>query len=147
MAVEIERKFLVRTEAWRALAHMCEDIRQAYLVVGDLLTVRIRISGEHAWLTIKGKADGPTRDEFEYAIPRADAEVLMQRRQGGVIEKTRHAIAFGGRTWVVDEFRGDNDGLVLAECELEAADAALALPDWVGEEVTGDPAYQNSALV
>jgi CYTH domain-containing protein len=147
MAQEIERKFLVRSEDWRAGAHRRETIRQAYLAITEALTIRVRVIGDSAWLTIKSKADGPSRDEFEYAIPRADADWLMAARQGGVIEKVRHSISFGGRSWTVDEFGGDHAGLVLAECELEAADAEFALPDWIGDEVTDDPAYRNSSLV
>ena len=146
MAQEIERKFLVRSEDWRAAAHRREAIRQAYLAITEILTIRVRMIGEKAWVTIKSKADGPTRTEFEYPIPHANAAWLMGARQGGVIEKVRHSIVFGGRTWTVDEFNGEHDGLVIAECELEAADAALARPDWVGEEVTNDPACRNSAL-
>lgn len=146
MAIEIERKFLVRSDAWRSEAYLRETIRPSYLAITEALTIRVRVIDDSAWITIKSKADGPTRDEFEYAIPRADADWLMAARQGGVIEKVRHAIAFDGRTWTVDEFGGDHAGLVLAECELEAADAELALPDWIGDEVTNDPAYRNSAL-
>ncbi|MEQ1492744.1 MAG: CYTH domain-containing protein [Terricaulis sp.] len=142
-----ERQFLVRSEDWRAQAHRRETIRQAYLAITETLTIRVRVIGDSAWITIKSKADGPSRDEFEYAIPRADADWLMAARQGGMIEKVRHSIFFGGRTWTVDEFGGDHAGLVLAACELEAADAQLALPDWIGDEVTDDPAYRNSALV
>jgi len=147
MAQEIERKFLVRSEDWRAGAHRRETIRQAYIAIIEALTIRVRVIGDSAWITIKSKADGPSRDEFEYAIPRADTDWLMAARQGGVIEKVRHSISFGGRTWTVDGFGGDHAGLVLAECELEAADAELTLPDWIGDEVTDDPAYRNSALV
>jgi adenylate cyclase len=146
MALEIERKFLVRSPDWRAHAHRCDVIRQAYLAVTEALTIRVRVIGDAAWLAIKSKAEGPSRDEFEYAIPRADADWLLAARQGGVIEKVRHSIMVAGRTWSVDEFSGDHAGLVLAECELEAADAPLILPEWVGQEVTGDPAYRNSAL-
>ncbi|MDZ4692991.1 CYTH domain-containing protein [Terricaulis sp.] len=147
MSVEIERKFLVRSDDWRAQAHMREELCQAYLAITDLLTIRVRVSGENAWITIKSRGDGLVRDEFEYAIPLADAAKLIEARQGGVIDKVRHSIAFGGRTWIVDEFRGAHQGLLLAECELDSPDAALVLPDWVGQEVTDDPAYRNSALV
>ena len=99
MAVEIERKFLMRSQSWRTQAYLQEDLRQAYLAITVLLTVRVRVvNGAQAWITIKSQSEGLARDEFEYAIPRADAERLVEARQGAVIEKVRHSIAFGGRT-------------------------------------------------
>lgn len=147
MAIEIERKFLVASDAWRAESFLDETIRQGYLARAENVTIRVRvIDSDHAVLTIKSREQGPIREEFEYAIPIADAEALLARCTGTLIEKVRHSVAFSGRTWTIDEFRGDRAGLILAECELGSVDDALDLPPWTGEEVTNDPAYRNEAL-
>jgi adenylate cyclase len=146
MASEIERKFLVRSDAYRAQG-TSERYRQGYLRSGGPATVRVRLAGEHGFLTIKGPTQGFTRSEFEYPIPRADAEALLDtlcdRPQ---IEKIRHRVPAGAHTWEVDEFLGDNAGLVVAEIELGAEDEPFARPEWLGDEVTADPRYRNSAL-
>ena len=152
MAVEIERKFLVENDAWRAQVNDSMRIRQAYLASNGGASVRIRLIGdEAARLTIKSadKAGGPalSRSEFEYAVPPEDALAMLDLRTGRIIDKTRHLIpARNGRTWEVDVFAGDLEGLVLAEIELESADEAIDLPDWIGREVTGDQGYSNLAL-
>ncbi|MGB3496129.1 MAG: CYTH domain-containing protein [Elainellaceae cyanobacterium] len=146
MAVEIERKFLVVGEAWRSLA-TGTVYRQGYISTAELTTVRVRIAGDQGYLTLKGAVEGITRSEFEYPIPKADAEAMLStlcRRP--FIEKTRYRIKQNGFCWEVDEFAGDNHGLILAEVELTDADQVVDLPDWVGEEVSSDPRYFNSNL-
>lgn len=148
MAREIERKFLVAAEGWRAGARGV-PYRQGYLSAGERAgcTVRVRVAGERAFLTIKGPAAGSARDEYEYPIPVADAEEMLSRlAAGGIVVKTRHRVPFSGRIWEVDEFAADNAPLVLAEVELGGVDDEVALPPWVGREVTDDPRYTNAAL-
>lgn len=147
MAVEVERKFLVADAAWRDGADAGRRLRQAYLADTESLSVRVRIEeGGGARLTIKSAGAGLSRQEFEYPIPADDAEALIALRQGGLVEKTRHHVRHGGRVWEVDVFAGDNDGLVLAEIELPGEDAALDIPAWTGEEVTGQLQYYSSRL-
>jgi adenylate cyclase len=148
VAKEIERKFLVVGDGWRAGARGV-PYRQGYLSAGAdaCCTVRARIAGERAFLTIKGRAVAGARDEYEYPIPVADAAEMLDRLcVGDCIEKVRYRIPFAGHTWEVDEFRGENAPLVVAEVELDRIDAAVALPPWVGLEVTEDPRYTNAAL-
>jgi len=148
MAKEIERKFLVTGDAWRPGARGV-PYRQGYLSAGADAgcTVRARVAGERAWVTIKGRAVGAARDEYEYPIPVADAEEMLERLcTGGRIEKIRHRVPFAGHTWEVDEFLGENAPLVVAEVELDRIDAEVSLPSWVGLEVTYDPRYTNAAL-
>jgi adenylate cyclase len=108
--------------------------------------VRVRIAGERAFLTIKGAAIGATRAEFEYEIPVADARQLLPLCDGALVRKRRHVVEHAGNRWEVDEFEGDNTGLVVAELELQAAGQAFARPEWLGREVTDDPRYYNSSL-
>jgi CYTH domain-containing protein len=145
MALEIERKFLVRGDAWRAVpgTYIC----QGYLNRDKQRTVRVRIAGEAAWLTIKGASSGAVRAEFEYPIPVEDARQLLPLCEPPLIEKNRHVVQFGGFAWEVDEFLGENLGLVVAEIELASEDQAFDRPEWVGEEVTQDARYFNSSLV
>ncbi|MBN7797666.1 CYTH domain-containing protein [Parahaliea mediterranea] len=145
MALEIERKFLVRNTDWRA--GKGQLMRQGYLGGGGGTTVRVRLAGERAWLTIKGPTTGATRAEYEYAIPADDArDMLASLCPGPLVEKRRFEVEHAGFTWEVDEFLGDNTGLVVAEIELESEDQLVPLPAWVGEEVTGDPRYYNASL-
>lgn len=144
MPVEIERKFLVTGTAWRTPDG--QRLVQGYLNRDKARTVRVRIAGQQAFLTIKGATTGATRAEFEYPIPPADAEALLGLCDGPLIDKVRHRVAFGGLLWEVDEFLGENAGLVVAEVELASEDHAVYLPPWVGEEVTHDPRYFNSSL-
>jgi adenylate cyclase len=146
MGLEIERKFLVRGDGWRvgAVPVLC---RQGYLRSDIDCTIRVRVLGEAGFLTIKGKMDGIARLEYEYPIPVAEAHELLDRMCAGpVVEKYRHAVCHAGVTWEVDEFLRDNQGLIVAEVELRAADQAIALPDWVGQEVSADPRYLNVNL-
>ena len=149
MAKEIERKFLVAGDGWRAAASPGIRYRQGYLSAGADAgcTVRVRIGGERAYLTVKGPAAGAARDEYEYPIPVADAAEMLERLSaGGAVEKVRHRVPFAGRVWEVDVFDGENAPLVVAEVEIERADAPVVLPPWVGAEVTDDARYTNAAL-
>jgi adenylate cyclase len=147
MAKEIERKFLVRSDAWRAAASGSEGIVQGYLTRGGGVTVRIRIFDDaRAVLTIKAGGTMLSRDEYEYEVPLADGHELLAHAGGQVIEKRRYGVPYGGRDWEVDVFEGRHAGLVLAEIEMESEDAKVELPDWVGEDVTGDLRYYNSSL-
>jgi adenylate cyclase len=145
MPSEIERKFLVADDSWRDGTPGVR-IAQGYLTQDPERTVRVRIAGERAWLTIKGRTEGISRAEFEYAIPAADALALLGLCLPSVIDKTRHEVSFGGHLWEIDVFHGENDGLVTAEVEL--ADEAISpeLPPWVGAEVSADPRYFNARL-
>lgn len=147
MGVEIERKFLVNRRQWEA-AEKPEGkfYRQGYLHSDAQKTVRVRIAEDAAFLTIKGETMGLSRPEFEYPLPLADAHQLLDAFTSTQVIKTRYRIAFEGKTWEVDEFAGDNEGLILAEIELDSEDEVFMLPDWVDREVTGDPRYYNSFL-
>ena len=146
MGIEIERKFLLANDDWRGLGQPT-PMRQGYLVADPARTVRVRIEGERAVITIKSKATGASRGEWEYEIPVADAAELLELCEGPLVEKTRHRIAHAGHTWEVDEFAGENAGLVVAEIELSAEDEAFDRPAWIGQEVTGDARYYNSSLM
>jgi adenylate cyclase len=147
MGKEIERKYLVKPGAWTphgAGTHF----KQGYLSSQKERVVRVRIEGEAAKLTIKGLTTGVTRSEFEYALPLEDAAVLLdQLCEKPLIDKHRHAEKHGGRTWEIDVFHGDNEGLVVAEVELASESESPALPAWAGDEVSGDPRYFNSNLL
>ncbi len=147
MAKEIERKFLVSGDAWRQLA-TGTHYRQGYLSTVKERTVRVRTINEEAFLTIKGVTQGFTRVEYEYEIPHADAvELLDDLCEQPIVEKHRYKIEVDGLTWEVDEFHGVNDGLIVAEVELESEDQEFSRPDWIGEEVSGDPRYFNANLI
>jgi adenylate cyclase len=149
MGVEIERKFLVTNDSWRENAEDCTRYVQGYLSREPERTVRVRIAGEKAFLTIKGKppADAPLETpEFEYAIPKADAEAMLKICLQGVIDKTRYRVAHAGKVFEVDEFAGDNAGLVVAEIELTHSAETFARPTWLGAEVTEDHRYKNANL-
>ena len=144
MGIEIELKFLVLGSAWRE----CSGTRicQGYLNRDPHRTVRVRIAGEQAYLTVKGVTQGNTRAEFEYEISVTDAEQLMALCDGPTIDKVRRKIAHGGHVWEVDEFLGQNAGLVVAEIELASEDETFSVPAWVGREVSDDSRYFNSQL-
>lgn len=147
MAKEIERKFLVCGDQWRQgnqATHVC----QGYLVSSGDCTVRVRLKGNEAFLTIKGKPEGISRLEYEYEIPDSDAKEMLDRLCiRPYIEKMRYKITHAGRQWEIDEFLKENEGLVVAEVELESEDQELELPPWVCEEVTSDTRYSNANLV
>ncbi len=154
MATEIERKFLLteseptcqedRHASWRRAEPVLYC--QGYLNRDKARTVRVRIAGNEGRLTVKGPTIGATRAEFEYAIPVADARAMLALCESGVIEKYRRKILHHGLVWEVDEFLGDNAGLIVAEVELEHEDQPIELPGWIGQEVTNDPRYFNSSL-
>lgn len=147
MSFEIERKFLVIGRDWKNLAVSKIHIRQAYIAAEGSLSVRARIKGDHAaTLTIKSRGAGPRRLELEYPIPVTDAEALMARRRGSMIEKVRYDVPWQGLMWEVDVFTGDNEGLVLAEIELDHEHQPFDLPPWVGAEVTSQRKYYNGDL-
>jgi adenylate cyclase len=144
---EIERKFLVKGDAWRALARGT-TYRQGYLNSAKERTVRIRTADAQAFITIKGMTVGATRSEYEYEIPFGDAkEMLETLAEKPLIEKTRYRIPVGNLTWEIDEFLGENAGLIVAEVELKSEDQTFDKPLWVGDEVTNDPRYFNANLV
>ncbi len=145
MGIEIERKFLVIGEDWKRGATP-QHIGQGYLNRDKQRTVRVRIAGEKAWMTVKGVSQGAIRPEFEYPIPLEDASQLLKLCEGSPVEKFRWRVPQGGLVWEVDEFIGDNAGLVVAELELSAEDQQFDKPAWVGLEVTGDARYFNSSL-
>lgn len=147
MAIEIERKFLVKDDSWRARAESESRIRQGYLSADARLTVRVRVRDDQACLTLKGATQGIARSEFEYGIPPADAEAMLAEfALGPLIDKRRYLVHEGGWLWEIDEFAGQNQGLVLAEIELPSADQAFSRPQWLGAEVSDDPRYFNASL-
>lgn len=146
MGCEIERKFLVEGDAWRVQSVDSRRLRQGYLAIEDGVTVRVRCDGEKGFVTIKGATSGISRPEFEYVIPREDAEELLLLCRGRTVEKMRHRIPAGNRTWEVDEFSGANSGLVMAEIELADENEAFERPAWLGHEVSGDARYYNANL-
>jgi CYTH domain-containing protein len=147
MGIEIERKFLLAGTTWKHLAPGT-SYRQGYLNSAKERTVRVRTIDNKGFLTIKGISVGATRVEYEYEIPVVDAQKLLDDLcEKPIIEKNRYKITQGGFVWEIDEFFGENEGLVVAEIELESEDQTFEKPEWVGEEVTGDPRYFNSNLI
>lgn len=153
MGIEIERKFLVQGDAWRALAHKVVPMAQGYL--NDLAlvntgamraSVRVRLEGDEARLNIKSRELGASRQEFEYAIPVSDAQALLALCVGGRVEKHRHYVQHEGHLWEIDEFLGDNAELVVAEIELQSENETFSRPSWLGAEATHAPRYYNLAL-
>jgi|SRR6185312_3854619 len=146
MGLEIERKFLVQGEGWRGGAKRSR-LSQGYLSAEKGKSVRVRLEDGRGTLTIKGPSRGAGRAEYEYDIPAKDArELLRNLCEKPLIEKTRHRVRFKGLLWEVDEFAGDNRGLIVAEVELKRANQKVALPSWIGKEVTDDPRYLNANL-
>lgn len=141
---EIERKFLVTSRAWKRGKGVA--YRQGYLSSTPERTVRVRLAGKKAFLTVKGKGKGITRPEFEYPIPLRDAAELLAMCERPLIEKTRYRVKVGKHVWEVDDFHGDNAGLVVAEIELKSEREQFVLPAWAGKEVSADPRYLNSRL-
>jgi adenylate cyclase len=147
MSFEIERKFLVLSDAWRNSAIRHTKIRQAYLDSNASVSIRVRIKDDNsAILTLKSRSSKLRRREFEYAIPILDAEELISLRRSCVIEKVRHIVPHGNLNWEVDVFSGENQGLVVAEIELPDENHQIELPPWVGPEVTGQDQYYNGTL-
>ncbi|HSZ25383.1 MAG TPA: CYTH domain-containing protein [Cytophagaceae bacterium] len=147
MPEEIERKFLVKKEIWLKAAKPIPDFyRQGYLYSDVSKTIRIRVTNTTAFLTIKGRTIGFSRPEFEYEIPQKEGVEILNIMTENNLEKYRYNIYFEGKLWEVDEFKGENEGLLLAEIELTSADETFTLPDWIGEEVTQDNRYYNAYL-
>ena len=153
MGIEIERKFLVASEAWRR--QVTRSVRMAQGYINDMAalrdarqnaSVRVRIAGDAAFLNLKSREPGPSRQEFDYPIPVADAEALLALCVGGRIDKVRHYIPQDGLTWEVDEFAGDNAGLIVAEIELPTVGTEFSRPEWLGREATDDARFYNLAL-
>lgn len=153
VALEIERKFLVRDDAWRGLAHQVVPMAQGYLndqasmdSGAQRVSVRVRLEGDEARLNLKSREIGHTRQEFDYLIPVADARALLERSVGGLVDKRRHLVEHAGHLWEIDEFLGENAGLVVAEIELDDGDEWFERPAWLGMEVTDSARYYNLAL-
>ncbi len=147
MAVETERKFLLKNNDWRLLVSAQRQIMQGYLNSEPERTVRVRISDGQGIITIKSKSEGLSRAEYEYNIPVADAREMMALCEKPIIEKTRHLLTFENKLWEIDEFDGDNKGLIVAEVELESERETPTLPYWLGEEVSYDKKYFNASLI
>jgi adenylate cyclase len=147
VGLEIERKFLVLSDAWRAGVERSTPIRQAYVSRSPLLSARIRVFGEQGFVTLKSDPGTLVRQEFEYEIPKSDAlDIIAHFALEPPIAKTRHSVPHHGSLWTIDVFEGANMGLVMAEIELENEQQAVSLPAWAGVEVTYDPRYGNSNL-
>lgn len=147
MAVEIEHKYLVKLEEWtKVRTTKFTEIKQGYLQTDPNKTIRVRTKGNQAYITIKGKAVGASRLEFEYEIPLADAKELLDKFCSNLIEKVRYYLIHDGKTWEIDVFTGLNAGLIVAEIELNSEDETYTLPNWVGDNVTNDVRYANSNL-
>jgi len=147
MGIEIERKFLVIGENWRAEADEGSRIRQAYLANGGGASVRVRRANDRAWITVKGEREGIARPEFEYEIPCPDADEMLTSLCGGpILEKVRYRVMRGALVWEIDVFEGVASGLVIAEVELASIDQPLDRPEWIGDEVTHDRRFRNAAI-
>ena len=155
MGIEIERKFLVTSDAWRAQAVRSQRMVQGYLIDASLVqsqtgtrcSMRVRVGGDQAWLNIKSATLGLARQEYDYPIPVDDAERMLRDFCNGVVEKVRHYVPHAGLTFEVDEFLGDNAGLIVAEVELQSADQTIKKPAWLGHEVTEHLRYYNLNLL
>lgn len=147
MGIEIERKFIVHKDLWKKeIPTQSTAIRQGYLLADPDKTIRIRVAGDQGYLTVKGRAKGLSRLEFEYPIPAGEANELIDHFSVGRIEKIRHYVNYEGKLWEVDEFKGDNEGLHIAEIELTSAEEFFEKPEWIAEEVTMDTRYLNANL-
>ncbi|MBM4228214.1 MAG: CYTH domain-containing protein [Gammaproteobacteria bacterium] len=148
MALEIERKFLLANDAWRAAATNSETLWQGYLTTNERCSVRVRVAGDQGWLNIKSTTLGVIRHEFEYAVPATEARELLDLFCAGrSLGKTRHHVPVGAHVWEIDVFEGENVGLIVAEIELSAEDESFERPAWLGAEVSGDPRYYNTSLI
>ena len=148
MGVEIEKKFLLANDNWRTQVEKSIKFSQGYLVGSEKASVRVRIEADKSNINVKGATLGIRRQEFEYAIPMEDAKELLETLcDRPIIEKTRHYVYSGEHVWEIDEFSGDNEGLIVAEIELKNEDENFAMQDWLGEEVSGDKRYYNSMLI
>lgn len=147
MAIEIERKFLVDQEKWQQVTKPeAMHFRQGYIFSDEKKTIRVRVTDTEAYITIKGSTAGFSRSEFEYTIPKTDGIELLDNFAVSELEKYRYRVAYAGKLWEVDEFLGDNQGLLMAEIELGREDEEFELPPWITTEVTGDDRYYNARL-
>jgi adenylate cyclase len=147
MAIEIERKYLVKSMDWKVKADAGTRLLQGYMANTEKVAIRVRIASKQAWLTLKSASSGIRRLEFEYPLPVADAkQILDEFCLGQVIHKTRYRLPLGGHVWEIDVFHDVNEGLVLAEIELKNEQENFTLPDWIGQEVSGDKRYYNANL-
>jgi adenylate cyclase len=148
MGTEIERKFLVANDRWREYASGGKKFLQGYLGGNDACSIRVRLEGDQANLNIKSRTLGIQRNEYEFPIPLPETETILQSLcEKPLIEKTRFCVTHDNHLWEIDVFSGENEGLVVAEIELASADEAFTIPDWAGDEVSGDPRYYNVCLV
>lgn len=147
MGIEIERKYLLKNSDWESLVNQQYSIKQGYLNSDKERTVRVRIINKQAFITIKGKNEKTVRQEFEYEIPYNDGLALLKLCETPLIEKTRFIVKHQDRLWEIDKFEGENEGLIIAELELESEEEKVELPNWVGEEVSLDKRYYNSSLI
>ena len=147
MTLEIEHKFLLANDGWRRQVQRSVDFRQGYLSSQPTSSIRVRIAGQQAWLNIKSATVGNQRLEFEYDIPIEDAQLIIDSLCGKpLIEKTRHFVTFDSHLWEIDEFKGENEGLIVAEIELAEPSENFSKPEWLGQEVTHDLRYYNNNL-
>jgi CYTH domain-containing protein len=147
MGIEIERKFLVKKDIWAQTIKKEKSLfRQGYILSDSQRTVRVRLTDTEAFLTIKGQSVGIARHEFEYSIPKEDAQHMLDNLCISELSKIRYFIPHDGHTWEVDEFLGQNEGLIVAEIELSSEDEPFSLPDWVDKDVTSEKKYTNSNL-
>jgi CYTH domain-containing protein len=147
MGIEIERKFLVHKAIWNKVSKgKGAYLKQGYIVTDPTKTIRVRIADEQGYLTIKGKSTGIARQEFEYEIPKHEASELLQNFTTSSLEKIRYRLQYLGKTWEVDEFLDLNEGLIVAEIELESENEKFEIPEWIDKEVSGDKKYYNSYL-
>jgi adenylate cyclase len=147
MALEIERKYLVINDKWRDNIIKKSLMKQGYLANDPNASVRVRVSGSEARLTIKGRSEGISRSEYEYPMPLQDAEEILRNHiSGAVIEKVRYKVKCGDHVWDLDVFAGANHGLIMAEVELRSEEEAFQMPEWAGEEVSSDSRYYNASL-
>ena len=148
MAVEIERKYLVVNDKWKSFIESESIMKQGYLATVDNASIRIRVANGKAFLNIKSATLGIRRSEFEYEIPLQDGDEMLDNLiSGSVIDKVRYKVRCGAHIWDLDLFHGDNEGLIVAEVELDSEDEVFEIPEWVGAEVSGDPKYYNASLV
>lgn len=146
--IEIERKFLTKNKNWKEDIVKSEPIIQGYLASasGNGITVRIRVTGQHGFMTFKGPRFGISRTEYEYEVPINDAKSILLESQAPTVKKVRHTVMHDGDLWVIDVYKGSNKGLTIAEIELESEDQPFEIPEWIKEEVTGETPYRNSRL-
>jgi CYTH domain-containing protein len=146
MALEIERRFRVASDAWRASVERSTRITQGYLAITEDSVIRVRVRDTNAYLTIKSRDGGIARQEFEYAIPLTDAQSLLKLCGPRILEKVRHEVNHGGYCWEIDEYLAPFEDLILAEVEMQSESENPARPPWIGEDITSDPSFSNAAL-